>query len=49
MCTRALPRQGLPVLRNGDLPARKIGRRTVVLVTDLQKYLEALPKLGSAA
>jgi excisionase family DNA binding protein len=37
------------LLNSGKLPARKIGRRTVVLVTDLERYLESLPKIGSAA
>ena len=28
----------------GELPARKRGRRTVVLARDLERYLESLPK-----
>jgi excisionase family DNA binding protein len=37
------------LIKQGRLPARKIGRRTVVLETDLQAFLEALPKLGAAS
>jgi hypothetical protein len=33
----------------GKLPARKLGRRTVVLASDLQKFLEALPVMGGKA
>jgi Helix-turn-helix domain len=36
-------------IRTGKLIARKYGRRTVVLDDDMRAFLEALPKLGSAA
>jgi excisionase family DNA binding protein len=29
-----------------QLPARKVGRRTIVLATDLQRFLESLPRMG---
>ncbi|WAJ27373.1 helix-turn-helix domain-containing protein [Antarcticirhabdus aurantiaca] len=32
----------------GRLSVRKIGRKTVVLMTDAQEWLAALPVLGSA-
>lgn len=32
-------------ISSGELPARKRGRRTVVLARDLEHYLESLPKL----
>jgi excisionase family DNA binding protein len=37
------------LIRDGRLPAKKVGRRTVVLATDLQKFLESLPTIGEAA
>jgi excisionase family DNA binding protein len=38
------------LIREGKLPARRIGRRrTVVLATDLQAFLESLPRLDSKA
>jgi len=37
------------LINEGRLPARKIGRRTIVLEADLQAFLEALPKLGAAS
>lgn len=30
-------------VRDGKLKARKFGRRTVILATDLQAFLESLP------
>lgn len=32
----------------GRLPARKLGRRTVILREDLQAFLKALPAAGNA-
>ena len=37
------------LIRQGNLPARKLGRRTVVLESDLQAFIEALPRLGGGA
>lgn len=34
-------------IRDGSLPARKRGRRTIVLTDDLRRYLETLPPLKS--
>ena len=49
MCVLGLCRDSVYKLINtGQLPARKIGRRTVVLESDLQAFLEALPRLGAA-
>ena len=36
-------------IREGELVARKIGKRTVVLDDDLKRYLEHLPKVGATA
>ena len=33
----------------GRLPARKMGRRTIVLASDLQAFLESLPVMDGAA
>ena len=30
-------------LLNREIPARKIGRRTIVLVSDIEKFLNELP------
>ena len=35
-------------IREGDLPARKCGRRTLILQTELQDYLHALPRAASS-
>ena len=32
-------------IRSGALPAKKRGRRTLVLADDLRRYLESLPAL----
>jgi excisionase family DNA binding protein len=36
-------------IREGRLKAKKFGRRTLVLSSDLQRFLEALPALDGAA
>jgi excisionase family DNA binding protein len=33
-------------ISEGELPARKIGRRTVVLADDLRRWLESLPTVA---
>jgi excisionase family DNA binding protein len=48
MCVLGLCRDSVyKLIKQGQLPARKIGRRTVVLESDLQAFLEALPRLGA--
>jgi excisionase family DNA binding protein len=37
------------LINEGKLPARKAGRRTLVLATDLQQFLEKLPRIGADA
>jgi excisionase family DNA binding protein len=39
------PNKFYDAIRDGHLKARKIGRKTVVLRADLEKYLDALPAL----
>ena len=36
-------------IRQGDLPARKCGRRTLILQTELQEYLNSLPMVIAAS
>jgi len=36
-------------INTGQLPARKLGRRTIVLASDLESFLKALPLMGDAA
>jgi excisionase family DNA binding protein len=36
-------------IQGGRLVARKMGRRTVILDSDLHGFLEALPRLGAAS
>lgn len=33
-------------IREGDLPARKCGRRTLILHADLENYLKSLPAVA---
>jgi excisionase family DNA binding protein len=35
-------------IRAGHLPARKLGRRTLILFSDLQTFLETLPTMEAA-
>jgi excisionase family DNA binding protein len=37
------------LINSGQLPAKKIGRRTLVLASDLENFLKALPPIGRAA
>jgi excisionase family DNA binding protein len=37
------------LIREGKLPARKLGRKTLILATDLEAFLESLPRMGTAA
>ena len=37
------------LIRSGTLPARKLGRRTLILQSDLDAFLRALPRMGTAA
>lgn len=34
------------LINSGDLPARKIGRRTLVLREDVEAFLRGLPRIG---
>ncbi len=36
-------------IRNGDLEARKAGRRTLILKDEGERFLRELPALGTAA
>jgi excisionase family DNA binding protein len=37
------------LIREGALPARKLGKRTLILQADLDAFLKALPRMSSAA
>jgi excisionase family DNA binding protein len=34
-------------IRSGQLVARKFGRRTLIIDTDLERFLASLPKVGA--
>ena len=36
------------LINDGSLPAKKIGKRTVILIDDLKRYLAGLPRLVTA-
>jgi excisionase family DNA binding protein len=35
------------LIRDGALPARKLGKRTLILQADLDAFLKALPRMGT--
>ncbi|MBN9244243.1 MAG: helix-turn-helix domain-containing protein [Mesorhizobium sp.] len=35
-------------MKLGDLPARKAGRRTIIMAEDLRRYIEKLPSAKEA-
>jgi len=35
------------LIREGRLPARKLGRRTLILAPDLDAFLRSLPRMGA--
>jgi excisionase family DNA binding protein len=37
------------LIRDGRLVARKCGRRTLILASDLEAFAQTLPKVGDAA
>jgi excisionase family DNA binding protein len=37
------------LINTGQLPARKLGRRTLVLASDLEEFLKGLPTIATAA
>jgi excisionase family DNA binding protein len=37
------------LIREGRLPARKLGRRTLIVASDLESFLQSLPRMGSEA
>lgn len=37
------------LIRDGKLPARKIGTRTIILAEDLKIFLDKLPSAGNRA
>jgi excisionase family DNA binding protein len=50
MCALGLCRDSIYKLINSKrLPAKKIGRRTVVTAVDLQRFLDDLPTIGDGA
>ncbi len=36
------------LIKTGSLPARKIGKKTIILRPDLMNFLENLPRAGAA-
>lgn len=36
------------LIRNGDLPIRKLGKRSLILKVDLEAFLQALPVAGAS-
>jgi excisionase family DNA binding protein len=36
-------------IRTGQLPAKKLGKRTLIVASDLEKFLRSLPTLGGEA
>jgi excisionase family DNA binding protein len=34
------------LIREGHLPAKKIGRRTIIVASDLEAFLRELPRVG---
>lgn len=36
-------------INKGALPARRLGRRLLILSSDLQAWLEAMPRVGDAS
>jgi excisionase family DNA binding protein len=37
------------LVKSGQIPARKCGRRTIVLLSELEQALKSLPRAGGAA
>lgn len=35
------------LIRDGRLPACKVGRRTLIVASDLERFLQELPRVGS--
>jgi excisionase family DNA binding protein len=37
------------LIKDNKIPARKLGRRTIILTTDLEEWLKSLPPIGRAS